>query len=224
LLDNMERKQCQHLHPGISTEAAFRDLDAKNRLQVGSFSWENIIGVGSPSHGSKVYKVIRRDGGQVFAMKVLSKRRLLAQQPAQETDDIRWCMDGVGGLVDRRGIDIDPSMHLSTAKLAAEGAHEQSRGVQHLMHELALLKMLPPSPFLVHCTCAFQDEYHCYFGLEYMHGGDLRHYLNARMHTLDYKEVRFYVASMTLALVHLHSNGILHRDVRPENILIDSKG
>ena len=122
------------------------------------------------------------------------------------------------------GIDIDPSMHLSTAKLAAEGAHEQSRGVQHLMHELALLKMLPPSPFLVHCTCAFQDEYHCYFGLEYMHGGDLRHYLNARMHTLDYKEVRFYVASMTLALVHLHSNGILHRDVRPENILIDSKG
>ena len=57
-----------------------------------------------------------------------------------------------------------------------------------------------------------------------MHGGDLRHKLEQRRYPFDYKEVRFYMASISLALVHLHSHGIIHRDVRPESILIDSKG
>ena len=237
-MDNVARKNCQHLQPGVTTVEFCKsieqhDLQDRNRLQVGSFTWVSVIGVGDPEHSSKVYKVVRKDSGQTYAIKVLSKRRLLdAQQsqtgyppppPAVETD-IQWGMDGIGGLADRRGIDIDPTLRESSMNLAAAGQCQKSRGIQHLMHEIAILKMLPSSSFLVHCAFAFQDQYHCYFGLEYMHGGDLRHYLNSRTHTLEHKEVQFYMASMTLALVHLHSNGILHRDVRPEAILIDSKG
>ena len=36
--------------------------------------------------------------------------------------------------------------------------------------------------------------------------------------------LRFYLAEITLALEHLHSQGIIYRDLKPENILLDSQG
>jgi serine/threonine protein kinase len=41
---------------------------------------------------------------------------------------------------------------------------------------------------------------------------------------LDEKIVRFYIAELVLAIEHLHNVGVVHRDLKPDNILLDSKG
>lgn len=172
---------------------------------MGSFTWTRVIGLSEPESQSLIYKVVRKDNRKVYAIKVLSKQKLLCKK-------------------------TNPLFRAHTSKLehgsisCDTGVRHRTHNINTLINEFSILKKLPSSNFIVHCRFAFQDEQYCYIGMEHMHGGDLRHYLELRRYPFDYKEVRFYMASISLALVHLHFHGIIHRDVRPESILIDSKG
>ncbi len=57
-----------------------------------------------------------------------------------------------------------------------------------------------------------------------MVGGDLRYHMNLRKKKFTERQAQFIIACVILALEYLHNNGVIHRDVRPENILIDGKG
>jgi len=59
--------------------------------------------------------------------------------------------------------------------------------------------------------------------MDFVNGGELFYHLS---HAGRFNEDRakFYTAEITLALEYLHKEGIVYRDVKPENILIDSEG
>ena len=81
------------------------------------------------------------------------------------------------------------------------------------------------SPFVTNIRAAFQDEGHLYLVLEYASGKDLFTLLgNQTNHALDLDSARFYMAELVLALEALHKQNIVHRDLKLENILIDSEG
>lgn len=55
-----------------------------------------------------------------------------------------------------------------------------------------------------------------------MTGGDLRFHISRKTFTED--AVRFWIAELGCALHYIHRQGIIHRDVKPDNVLLDSEG
>lgn len=78
-------------------------------------------------------------------------------------------------------------------------------------------------PFIVDICYTFQTESKVYFVLEYVEGGTLYHHLR-KEERLPIEEVKLYVAELCLAIDYLHKYGILYRDLKPENVMLDLDG
>ena len=78
-------------------------------------------------------------------------------------------------------------------------------------------------PFVVKLNYAFQSEHSLYFVTEFLNGGELFFHLCNETRFSEERS-RFYAAEIILALQYLHENGIIYRDVKPENVLLDSEG
>lgn len=78
-------------------------------------------------------------------------------------------------------------------------------------------------PFIVNILFAFQTDAKVYLGLEYASGGELFYHLSNRG-TIPLSETRLYVAQLCLAINYLHSLGVVYRDLKPENVLLDENG
>ncbi|CAD7935283.1 unnamed protein product [Amoebophrya sp. A120] len=78
-------------------------------------------------------------------------------------------------------------------------------------------------PFIVHLHFAFQNTRKLYFVLEYCPGGELFFHLQ-QVGRFSESRTRFYGAEITLALEHLHQMNTIYRDLKPENVLLDSHG
>lgn len=79
------------------------------------------------------------------------------------------------------------------------------------------------SPFICDLLYAFQTGGKLYLILEYLSGGELFMHLEREGIFME-DAAAFYLAEITVALEHLHKNGIVYRDLKPENILLDSRG
>lgn len=94
--------------------------------------------------------------------------------------------------------------------------------VAHTMAERDILRKIQ-HPFIVNLNFAFQTEDKLYMVLDYINGGELFFHLKAESQFSD-ERVRLYAAEITSALAHLHSFDIIYRDLKPENLLLDSDG
>lgn len=70
---------------------------------------------------------------------------------------------------------------------------------------------------------SFQDKDSLYFVMDYIPGGDMMSLL-IRMEVFPEHLARFYIAELTLAIESVHKMGFIHRDIKPDNILIDLDG
>ncbi|GFG36030.1 hypothetical protein Cfor_08431, partial [Coptotermes formosanus] len=78
-------------------------------------------------------------------------------------------------------------------------------------------------PFLVQLLSFFRTKRSLYYVMEYLEGGDMFCFLT-RCGPFPEEAARFCIAEITLAVEFLHKYGIVHRDIKLENILLDRDG
>ncbi|XP_073965611.1 LOW QUALITY PROTEIN: serine/threonine-protein kinase gek [Choristoneura fumiferana] len=71
---------------------------------------------------------------------------------------------------------------------------------------------------------AFQDEHNLYLVMDYYCGGDLLTLLSKFEDRLPEDMARFYIAEMVLAVQSVHELRYVHRDIKPDNVLLDASG
>jgi len=79
------------------------------------------------------------------------------------------------------------------------------------------------SPWVVQLYYSFQDPSYLYLIMEFLPGGDLMTML-IKYDTFSEDVTRFYIAECVLAIEAVHNLGFIHRDIKPDNILIDKDG
>ena len=83
--------------------------------------------------------------------------------------------------------------------------------------------MTASNPWIVKLKYSFQDELYLYLVMDFLPGGDLMNLL-MKKEILTEDEARFYTAEMILAVDSVHKLNCIHRDLKPDNILIDKYG
>ena len=108
---------------------------------------------------------------------------------------------------------------LKTLKKIDMLKHDQ---LAHVRSERDLLAE-SESPWVVNLFCSFQDSQNLYLLMEFLPGGDLMTLLIERDIFAE-EMAKFYVAEIVLAIESVHRLGFAHRDIKPDNILLDARG
>ncbi|XP_037990384.1 serine/threonine-protein kinase 32B isoform X1 [Motacilla alba alba] len=94
--------------------------------------------------------------------------------------------------------------------------------VRNVFRELQIMQGLE-HPFLVNLWYSFQDEEDMFMVVDLLLGGDLRYHLQQNVH-FNEGTVKLYICELALSLDYLQRYHIIHRDIKPDNILLDEHG
>lgn len=119
-----------------------------------------------------------------------------------------------------------PGMILAM-KILRKDVMIQKKQVLRVRAERDLLVACTKSPHMSQWTVelyqSFQDEEFLYFVMEYCPGGDLMSWL-MKLDIFEEHVARFYTAELVVAVQALHASGFAHRDLKPDNVLMDCTG
>ena len=108
-------------------------------------------------------------------------------------------------------------------KVVHKSIINSEKAIEHIVTEKKVL--VNDSPFLLHLYYSFQTKSKLYLVTDFLAGGDMFFHLSKKNgQGFSQSVARFFICELVLALEHLHQCGVIYRDLKLENILLDSQG
>ncbi|XP_044464545.1 serine/threonine-protein kinase 38-like isoform X1 [Mangifera indica] len=123
--------------------------------------------------------------------------------------EVRLCQEKKSG-------NIYAMKKLRKSEMLSRGQVEHVRAERNLLAEVG-------NHYIVKLFYSFQDAEYLYLIMEYLPGGDMMTLL-MREETLTESVARFYIAQSVLAIESIHKHNYIHRDIKPDNLLLDKSG
>lgn len=114
------------------------------------------------------------------------------------------------------------SRKIYAMKIIQKDRLKKKKQIEHTIAEKVLLSEVN-HPFIVELRMSFQSDTKLFMVLEYVSGGEM-FYHQQRQGRFPFERTRLYVMEMVLALQALHAVGVIYRDLKLENILLDADG
>uniref|UniRef100_M3ZRN5 non-specific serine/threonine protein kinase n=1 Tax=Xiphophorus maculatus TaxID=8083 RepID=M3ZRN5_XIPMA len=129
---------------------------------------------------------------------------------------------GRGAFGEVRLVQKKDTGHVYAMKILRKADMLEKEQVGHIRAERDIL-VEADSLWVVKMFYSFQDKMNLYLIMEFLPGGDMMTLL-MKMDTLSEEATQFYVAETVLAIDSIHQLGFIHRDIKPDNLLLDARG
>jgi len=150
-------------------------------------------------------------------------RRMRLSQNSFETRAVI----GRGAFGEVRLVKMKETGQLFAMKMLKKSEMIKKEQVYHIWAERDALAdnnyFYEQNPWVVSLYYSFQDTNYLYLIMEYVPGGDMMTLL-IKKDTFSEDQTRFYIAETILAIESIHQLGYIHRDIKPDNLLIDREG
>lgn len=129
---------------------------------------------------------------------------------------------GRGAFGEVRLVQKKDTGHVFAMKILRKADMLEKEQVAHVRAERDIL-VEADHEWVVKMYYSFQDALNLYLIMEFLPGGDMMTLL-MKKDTMTEEQTQFYVAETVLAIDSIHKLGFIHRDVKPDNLLLDSRG
>ncbi|KAI2661805.1 Protein kinase C zeta type [Labeo rohita] len=167
------------------------------------------------------------------------------EKTEDDTEDLKAVVDGIEGIQLSQGLglgDFDlirvigrgsyakvllvrlkKNEQIYAMKVVKKELVHDDEDIDWVQTEKHVFEQASTNPFLVGLHSCFQTESRLFLVIEYVNGGDLMFHMQ-RQRKLPEEHARFYAAEICIALNFLHEKGIIYRDLKLDNVLLDQDG
>ncbi|XP_059419863.1 rhodopsin kinase grk7a-like [Carassius carassius] len=146
------------------------------------------------------------------------------RQPITEKYFYEFRTLGKGGFGEVCAVQVKNTGQMYACKKLCKKRLKKKHGEKMALLEKKILEKVN-SLFIVSLAYAFDTKTHLCLTMSLMNGGDLKYHIyNIGEKGIEMNRIIYYTAQIATGILHLHTMDIVYRDMKPENVLLDSQG